>query len=143
MVHLSPEPEPYYLPPTHFVPNSKLPVLVYRGVLGDSPTPDSVRSLIEPNKWIRGGQWKTYPTAHFHSVSHECYAVFQGRSTFRLRKSPIDPETNERGDRLGVDVKLAKGDIIVLPVCLPISSHAQLDGRRTPRVAVLDLRNAY
>lgn len=116
MPGVRPEPESYYLPPTHYVPNSKLPVLLYRGVLGSSPTPESIRSLIEPNKWMRGGQWKTYPTAHFHSVTHECYAVFQGKSTFRLGKSPIDTETNEHGEKLGVDVKLEKGGIIVLPV---------------------------
>ena len=110
------EPETYYLHPTRYVPNSKLPVLLYRGVLGSSPTPESIRSLIEPNKWIRGGQWKTYPTTHFHSVSHECYAVFQGKSTFRLGKSPIDPDSNEQGERLGHEVLLERGDIIVLPV---------------------------
>jgi uncharacterized protein YjlB len=113
---MQPEPETYYLRPTRFVPNSKLPVLLYRGVLGDSPTPESIRSLIEPNKWIRGGQWKTYPTAHFHSVSHECYAIFRGKSTFRLGKSPIDPDANEHGESLGHDVVLERGDIIVLPV---------------------------
>jgi uncharacterized protein YjlB len=113
---MQPEPETYYLRPTRYVPNSKLPVLLYRGVLGDAPTPDSIRSLIEPNKWIRGGQWKTYPTAHFHSVTHECYAIFQGKSTFRLGKSPIDPDTNGHGEQLGHDVKVERGDIIVLPV---------------------------
>jgi uncharacterized protein YjlB len=110
------EPEQIHLRATRYVPNSTLPVLLYRGVLGDSPTPESIRSLIEPNKWIRGGQWKTYPTAHFHSVSHECYAVFQGKSTFRLGKSPIDTDTNENGEPLGHDVVLERGDIIVLPV---------------------------
>jgi uncharacterized protein YjlB len=113
---MQPEPEVFYLPPTRYVPNSKLPVLVYRGVLGSSPTPESIRSQIEPNKWIRGGQWKTYPTAHFHSVSHECYAIFQGKSTFRLGRSPIDLDTNEHGERLGHDVALERGDVIVLPV---------------------------
>jgi uncharacterized protein YjlB len=117
---MQPEPEVFYLPPTRYVPNSKLPVLVYRGVLGSSPTPESIRSQIEPNKWIRGGQWKTYPTPHFHSVSHECYAVFQGKSTFRLGKSPIDPDTNEHGERLGHDVVLERGDVIVLPVSLAL-----------------------
>ena len=129
---MQPEPEAYHLQPTRYVPNSKLPVLLYRGVLGTSPTPESIRSLIEPNKWIRGGQWKTYPTAHFHSISHECYAVFQGKSTFRLGKSPIDPETDEHGEQLGHDVVLECGDIIVLPVsqgpCRQNSHHLTSSG---------------
>src|SRR5436190_19961128 len=115
---MSSAPETYYLRPTRFVPNSTLPVLLYRGVLGDSPTPESIRSLIEPNQWIRGGQWKTYPTVHFHSVTHECYAVFRGKSTFRLGKSTLDPDTNDRGEPVGRDVALSRGDVIVLPVSL-------------------------
>ena len=147
VVNMKPEPETYYLQPTRYVPNSNLPVVLYRGVLGTTPTPESIRSLIEPNKWIRGGQWKTYPTAHFHSVSHECYAVFQGKSTFRLGKSPIDPDTNENGEKLGCEVLLERGDIIVLPVspdprsskgstpytertCVGFSSSLQLWSRR-------------
>ena len=113
---MQPEPETYHLQATRYVPNSKLPVLLYRGVLGASPTPDSIRSLIEPNKWIRGGQFKTYTAPHFHSVTHECYAVFQGKSTYRLGKSPMDPDTDEHGNMLGREVVLERGDIIVLPV---------------------------
>lgn len=104
------EPETYFLEPTLYVPNSKLPVLIYRDCLGDSPTPESVQAQIEPNRWIKGGQWKAYPTAHFHSITHECYAVFQGRSTLLLGRSPLDDEV------AGVKVELGKGDIIVLPV---------------------------
>jgi uncharacterized protein YjlB len=111
-----PPAEMYYLRPTRFVPNSPLPVLLYRGVLGEVPTPASIRALIEPNHWMRGGQWTTYPTAHFHSVTHECYAIFHGTSTFRLGKSPLDPDTDDRGDPVGRDVVVARGDVIVLPV---------------------------
>ena len=136
---MQPDPETYYLRPTQFVPNSKLPVLLYRGVLGDSPSPESIRSLIEPNKWIRGGQWKTYPTAHFHSVSHECYAIFRGKSTFRLGKSPIDPEASEEGEQLGRDVVLERGDIIVLPVSSRPLRGLNFNGRRT----IFPLYGAY
>jgi uncharacterized protein YjlB len=126
---MPPAPETYYLRPTRFVPNSTLPVLLYRGVLGDSPTPESICSLIEPNQWIRGGQWKTYLTVHFHSVTHECYAVFQGKSTFRLGKSTLDPDTNDRGEPVGRDVALERGDVIVLPVS-PGGSFVICDARQ-------------
>ena len=105
------KPETYYLKPTPYVPNSRLPVLVYRNCLGDQPSPESLQAQIEPNKWLKGGQWKAFPTPHYHSITHECYAVFAGRSEVLLGKSPIDGE-----DVPGLKLELAKGDIIVLPV---------------------------
>ena len=51
-------------------------------------------------------------------MTHECYAVFRGKSTFRLGKSTLDPDTNDRGEPVGRDVALERGDIIVLPVSL-------------------------
>ena len=105
------EPETYYLDPTPYVPNSKLPVLIYRNCLGESPTAASLKTQIEPNRWLKGGQWKAYLTAHYHSITHECYAVFAGRSDILLGRSPVDDK-----DVPGVKVELGKGDIIVLPV---------------------------
>lgn len=124
-----PLPETYYLEPTPHVPNSKLPVLIYRSVLSSSdsePSPESTKSQIESNHWLVGGQWKAYTAAHFHSVTHECYAVFRGRSVLRLGVGPLDvaPTDNQAdppmpGDynKKGIEVGLAAGDIVVLPVC--------------------------
>ena len=149
-----PTPEQYALHPTTHVPNSPLPVLVYRQVL---PFPDSDSSLtgsdgygsgssaatdaeeamrraIECNRWIKGGTFKTFWAHHFHTLTHECYAVFRGRSRFLLGKGPLDVDrsgTGERGVVGGggeekgrdgleenglVTVDLEKGDVIVLPV---------------------------
>lgn len=52
-------PEQYILPPTPHVPNSPLPVLVYRNVLPPSLTVDSVQKFIERNGWKR--QVGTFP----------------------------------------------------------------------------------
>ena len=133
MAAVSSLPETYFLNSTPHVPNSRLPVLIYRSVLlhsSSSPlSPVSIKRQIEPNRWLVGGQWKAYTAAHFHSVSHECYAVFRGKSTLRLGVGPFDEMSDDSGRESdtsdpgsshenGIDVELAAGDIIVLPVGL-------------------------
>lgn len=110
-----PEPETYVLSPTPYVPNSRLPIVVYRNVLSDT-SPAGILSRIEPNDWLKGGQWTTYGVAHFHSNTHECYAVIKGSSTYSLGKSPLDEDFNERGEENGMKLSVAKGDVFVLPV---------------------------
>ncbi|KAL2414117.1 hypothetical protein ABEF95_013758 [Exophiala dermatitidis] len=115
------EPETYLFSPTLYVPNSPLPVLIYRAVLepasasqdGDAQalSANSLRNQIEQNKWRYGGVFKHYPTHHFHSVTHECYAVFKGRSRLLLGRGPLD----EVNDGHAKEVELRAGDIIVLP----------------------------
>lgn len=105
------QPETYFLTtPTPYVPNSPYPVLIYRDALPPNPTPSSTREAIEKNQWLQGGVFKTYKAHHFHSVTHECYAVFKGSSRLLLGRGPLD-ETEK-----GVEVDLHTGDVIVLPV---------------------------
>jgi len=104
-------PECYYLKKsTAHVPNSPLPVLVYRNVLPSEPTAETTRDAIEPNDWLQGGVFKHYPAHHFHSVTHECYAVFKGSSRLLLGRGPLD-----QPDGGNVEVELGPGDAIVLP----------------------------
>ncbi|KAF8856392.1 hypothetical protein BDZ45DRAFT_594300 [Acephala macrosclerotiorum] len=104
-------PETYFLQrPTPHVPNSPLPVLIYRSALPINPTPESICELIEPNNWLKGGVFKHYPAHHFHSLTHECYAVFKGHSRLLLGRGPLDPAADD--DSL---VELKKRDAIVLP----------------------------
>lgn len=104
--------------PTPHVPNSPLPVLVYRSALPSPVSPSSIRNTIEPNNWLQGGIWKHYGASHFHSVTHECYAVFSGSSRLLLGRGPLDePSPSD------VEVVLGTGDIIVLPAGV---SHCSL-----------------
>jgi uncharacterized protein YjlB len=109
------EPELYTINPTPYVPNSRLPIILYRNALQD-PTPESVKAAIEPNQWFRGGQWKAYYHAHFHAITHECYGVISGAAIFNLGKSPLDDEFNEKGEKNGTQIQFNKGDVFVLPV---------------------------
>ncbi|TVY84190.1 Uncharacterized protein LSUE1_G005262 [Lachnellula suecica] len=101
-------PEQYHLKtPTAHVPNSPLPVLVYRSAFSLPATPASTCEAIEPNHWLKGGVFKHYAAHHFHSVTHECYAVFKGHSRLLLGRGP--------GEDGGVEVDVREGDAIVLP----------------------------
>lgn len=48
------EPEVYYLPATKYVPNNKLPVLVYRKILPEPYDEDSATEFLERNHWVKG-----------------------------------------------------------------------------------------
>ncbi|RDW83505.1 putative cupin protein [Coleophoma crateriformis] len=117
------EPELHYVHPTPHSPNSKLPIIVYRGALQDTSA-ESILSTIEPNAWLKGGQWKTYKIPHFHSNTHECYGIIKGSSTYLLGKSPIDPDTYENGEPIGFVLHVKVGDVFVLPAGI---THRSLD----------------
>lgn len=104
------EPQTIYLPPTPHVPNSHLPVLIYRNAL-TTPTPNDILSTIEPNHWLKGGQWSRSVATHFHATTHECYGITRGSSTYVLGKSPVD------GDGyVACEIEVRHGDVFVLPV---------------------------
>ncbi|PQE17398.1 cupin domain protein [Rutstroemia sp. NJR-2017a BVV2] len=103
-------PESYYLPrPTRYVPNSPYPVLIYRSVLPLPCESSTLRETFEPNDWMWGGVFAHFPNYHFHSVTHECFAVVKGSGTVLLGKGPLD-----KGER-GIEVDLRPGDVVVLP----------------------------
>ncbi|KAF2091216.1 hypothetical protein K490DRAFT_54110 [Saccharata proteae CBS 121410] len=113
-------PETYHFSPTPHVPNSTLPVLLYRNVLPHPPDAASVQAFIEPNRWLRGGVFKTVTTHHFHSLTHECYAVFRGSSTLLLGRGPLDCAD----EAAATVVEVEEGDVIILPAGV---AHCSLD----------------
>ena len=108
-------PETFWIASTPHSPNSRLPIVVYRGALQDT-SPNNIIATIEPNGWFHGGQWKAYNVAHFHSACHECYGVIKGSSTYMLGKSPADPDVDGDGNPLGRELRVRAGDVFVLPV---------------------------
>lgn len=103
------QPESYYFHPTPHVPNSPLPVLLYRSALPANPTAESTRDALEKNNWLQGGVFKTFTAHHYHSVTHECYAIFKGSSKLLLGRGPLDDPEG------GTEVGVKTGDVIVLP----------------------------
>jgi uncharacterized protein YjlB len=83
-------------------PNSRLPVLLYRGATeGDGP--EALERLFAKNDWPP--QWRdtVFTFHHYHSRSHECLGVATGHATLRL------------GGPHGQEVRVEAGDVVVIP----------------------------
>ena len=87
------------------IPNSPLPLLLYRGVLeGRTGNPAaSFEQRFAQHGW--SGAWRDgiYPFHHFHSTSHEVLGVARGSAAVRL------------GGEGGATVELGAGDVVVIP----------------------------
>jgi uncharacterized protein YjlB len=85
------------------IPNSALPVLLYRGVLARDAGAAAYEDLFAENGWL--GAWRDgiYPFHHFHSTSHEVLGIAAGTANVVL------------GGPQGSRLELAAGDVVVLP----------------------------
>src|ERR1700761_9498851 len=87
------------------VPNSSLPVLLYRSALALHMTgkADAFRDRFKAAGWV--GIWTDtiYDYTHFHSNAHEALGIAEGRVTLRL------------GGEQGTVFRLKAGDMLVLP----------------------------
>ena len=94
------EPQTLLLPSGALMPNSPLPVLIYRGVHGAARGFDS---LFRGNGW--GGTWHNgiYDYDHFHSKAHEVLGVDAGSARVQL------------GGDEGQAVEIKAGDVVILP----------------------------
>jgi len=86
------------------VPNSRLPLVVYRGAI---PPGDDLAAACEvmfsrngwPDAWRNG----IYGHHHYHSTAHEVLGIARGTARVRL------------GGESGQTVELAAGDVVVIP----------------------------
>ena len=95
------DPETLLLPRGALMPNSRLPVLIYRAVLEGGAR--GFDSLFRSNGW--GGTWRNgvYDYDHFHSNAHEVLGVEAGWAALRL------------GGEEGQTVEVEAADVVVLP----------------------------
>jgi uncharacterized protein YjlB len=88
------------------IPNNSLPLVLYRGAidLTGSPDPETlIENTFAANGW--GGLWRNgvYPYAHYHSMIHEVMGVARGSATVRF------------GGDQGRAIEIAQGDVVILP----------------------------
>lgn len=99
------EPQTLTLQPGDTMPNSRLPVLIYRGVLprDASNKAGGFDALFEKNGWR--GIWRdgVYDYDHYHSNAHEVLGVAQGTATLQL------------GGEGGKSIDVEAGDVLLLP----------------------------
>jgi uncharacterized protein YjlB len=109
------ETEQHWSKPNGMLPNSRFPLLVYRAGIdggGEEAVLDRFRSNGWLNNWRYPGVY-TYP--HFHSTTHECLGVATGW---------MDVELFGRG---GIRLRVAAGDVIVMPAGVSHSMTGQSD----------------
>ena len=100
---LAREPEFLTLAPDPKMPNSQLPVLVYRGTATGDELAGLFREVFSANGW--GGLWTgaIFGYDHFHSNAHEVVGVVSGEAILGL------------GGASGKRVEVGEGDVVILP----------------------------
>jgi uncharacterized protein YjlB len=84
------------------IPNSRLPVLIYREVEAAREADDCER-LLDSNGWVPEWRDGIYPFHHFHSIAHEALGIVAGSATVIL------------GGPQGRSFEIGQGDVLVLP----------------------------
>jgi len=96
------EPETHVFADDGVFPNSRLPVLIYRGVLA-APEAAAFERMFDANGWSPAWRNGLFSVHHYHSTAHEALGIYGGRVTARL------------GGPKGVSVTLVAGDVVVIP----------------------------
>ena len=98
------EPETLTLEAGEDVPNSPLPVLLYRRALPDSgDLADRLEQLFARNGWCCLWRNGLFGWHHFHDDAHEVLGIARGHALVQL------------GGEAGPEVGLEAGDVVVLP----------------------------
>jgi len=103
-----------------YFPNSRLPVLIYKGAL-ELPAQKNKSALIVQkiflqNDWSNTWRNGIYDFHHYHSITHECMGIACGSATVIF------------GGPNGKRIKLKTGDVLILPAGVAHKcSHATKD----------------
>ena len=98
------QPEHLYFADDGVIPNSRLPVLLYRQVpLEGTDRAAALERLFADNGWPPQWRYGVYDYHHYHPNAHEALGVARGQARLRL------------GGEQGQDVAVTAGDVVVLP----------------------------
>lgn len=98
------EVEEHRFPESGGIPNSALPLLVYRGVLAPGAGAASAcEALFARNGWTNGWRNGVFGYHHFHSTAHEVLGIVQGEARVRF------------GGPDGATIALKAGDVVAIP----------------------------
>ena len=83
------------------IPNSRLPLLVYRGAVPADPA--AIERLFAQNRWPPAWRNGVHPYHHFHSNAHEALGVARGEASLLF------------GGPNGQVLHVSAGDVVVIP----------------------------
>lgn len=107
-----PEPEALAFDDDGTIPNSPLPVLIYRGRTGDRAALDALFAATRwPVQWAGG----VFTFQHYHATAHEVLGVTGGEAQIQL------------GGESGETRTLGPGDCVIIPAGV---GHCRLAGNR-------------
>lgn len=95
------EPERFLFDDDGAVPNSKLPLLVYRAALPADPR--AIEQTFAANRWPPAWRDGVHPFHHFHANTHEALGVARGETTVQF------------GGPNGPNLHVMAGDIVIVP----------------------------
>ena len=97
--------EAHILDDTGEIPNSSLPLLVYKRAIEppEKAGPHAFEALFRANGW--GGSWRdgVYSFHHYHSTAHEVLGIYSGTATLQLGGEP------------GLVLRVSPGDAVLIP----------------------------
>jgi len=99
------QPEEVYFKDDGSIPNSALPLLVYRQafVLGASDLAATIEEHFARHDWTGSWRASVFPFHHYHSKTHEVLAVYRGTATLQF------------GGEKGRKFVVKPGDVVVIP----------------------------
>ena len=113
---MSASPEAHRLQPNGAIPNSKLPLLVYREAV--APGGDVARAferIFAANGWTNSWRNGVYNYPHFHSTAHEVLGVSRGEAKIQF------------GGEGGPVVAVQAGDAVAIPAGVAHCNRGQSD----------------
>jgi uncharacterized protein YjlB len=106
-------PDKFYFRDDGKIPNSKLPLLIYRnGFSESSRSAKTAKERFASNNWTNSWDNGVYPFHHYHSTSHEVLGVYGGWALLHL------------GGEAGEKLRVQAGDVLIIPAGV---GHKNLD----------------
>ncbi|ANH83980.1 hypothetical protein A8C56_15395 [Niabella ginsenosidivorans] len=95
----------FYFKEEEHIPNSRLPVLIYRGVfhMDDDCCEKWLIEKFITNKWIYNQDHTVFEYDHYYTNTHLVLGVCLGEGQLQI------------GGKLGITAHVEKGDVIVIP----------------------------
>ena len=112
------DPETAIFPRHGRVPNSRLPLLLYRDEFSGRGARGAVwlEETFAANGWTNSWRNGVYPFHHYHANTHEVLGVYQGSALLRL------------GGEEGGSFEVRAGDVIVIPAGVAHRNLGSKDG---------------